>query len=426
MRHKPRAIIAVQRGSVKKNTLLAAGRLRLNQTVLGGKVVAAMKVTVAPDSLKESISSEQAARAIARGLRKADASVELELVPMADGGEGTVDALVAATGGRKLNALVADPLGRSVEAAIGLCGDGRQAVVEMAAASGLALLTPGERNPLLTSTRGTGQLIRKALDAGVEQIVVCIGGSATVDCGTGMAAELGVRFLDAHGDPIGEPSGGRLEEIRHIDMSELDPRLKRTRITVACDVTNPLLGPQGAACVYAPQKGADAAMVERLERGIENFAHVVEVHLGKDVSDMPGGGAAGGLGAGLSAFLDAELKSGVEVVMEAVRLRERMRGSDLVITAEGRLDAQSAFGKAPAGVAALASRQGIPVVALAGALGPGYEALYERGVAAVYAICDRPMSLETAFSEAELLLERAAESVLRLWKAAAGGNESCG
>lgn len=379
-----------------------------------------MKVTVAPDSLKESISAQQAANAIGRGLQRADASVQLELVPIADGGEGTADALVAATGGRKVNAPVVDPLGRPVQAAFGLLGDGRVAAVEMAAASGLALLAPSERNPLVTSTRGTGQLIRRALELDVEHIIVCIGGSATVDCGAGMAAELGVRFLDASGKLIEEPCGGRLQDVRRIDVAGLDPRLKRIRITVACDVTNPLVGPQGAAPVYAPQKGADKAMVARLSNGITKFANVVRRELGKDVRKVPGGGAAGGLGAGLSAFLDAELNSGIEVVMQAVRLRERMRGSELVITAEGRIDGQSAFGKAPAGVAALARELGIPVVALAGSLGPDYEKLYDCGVAAVFGICDRPMPLETAFVEAEQLLERAAESLLRFWNAAAG------
>jgi glycerate kinase len=379
-----------------------------------------MKVTVAPDSLKESLSAQQAANAIGRGLQKADPSVQLELVPIADGGEGTVDALVAATGGRKVIVPVVDPLGRPVHAALGLLGDGRVAAVEMAAASGLALLAPRERNPMLTSTRGTGQLVRRALELNVEQIIVCIGGSATVDCGAGMAAELGARFLDSTGTPIDEPSGGRLQDVRKIDLSGLDPRLERTRITVACDVTNPLVGPKGAAPVYAPQKGADDAMVTRLSSGIGKFANVIRKDLGKDVRKMPGGGAAGGLGAGLSAFMDAELKSGIEVVMEAVRLRERMRGSALVITAEGRIDGQSAFGKAPAGVAALARELGIPVVALGGSLGPDYEKLYDCGIAAVFSICDRPMPIETAFAEAEQLVERAAASLMRFWKAAAG------
>ena len=385
-----------------------------------------MKVTVAPDSFKESISSVQAAGAIGRGLRAAEPDVELELVPMADGGEGTVEALVAATGGRRVRSGARDPLGRPVEVDFGVCGDDRTAVIEMAAASGLALLRPQERNPCLTSTRGTGELIRAALEAGAERIIVGIGGSATVDCGMGMAAELGVRFLDAEGKPIQDCSGGRMGEVRAVDLSGLDPRLKRVRITVACDVKNPLLGPQGAARVYAPQKGADADMVQRLERGMESLARLISAQLGRDVADMPGSGAAGGLGAGLVAFLGAELKSGVETVTQAAQLRDRMRGSQLVITGEGQVDGQSAFGKVPAGVAALARAERIPVVALCGACGPGYEDLYRLGVHAILSICDRPMPLELALEQAERLLERAAESVMRLWQAAAGKDPSGG
>jgi len=377
-----------------------------------------MKITVAPNSLKESLSAEKACQAIARGLKAADPRVDLELVPMADGGEGTLDALLAATGGRRERALASDPLGRPIWAVFGLCGDARQAVVEMAAASGLALLKPSERNPLRTSTRGTGQLIRRALDCGVQQVLVGIGGSATVDCGMGMAAELGVGFYDADGRPIQDCCGGRLQDIRQIDPSGLDARLKRTRVIVACDVQNPLLGPEGAARVYGPQKGADPSMVECLERGVENFARVVKADLAVDVAQVPGGGAAGGLGAALRAFLNAELESGVQTVAQAVGLRECMRGSSLVITAEGRADGQSAFGKVPAGVAALARPQGIPVVVLAGSLGPGYEQLYGCGVAAVFGICDGPMPLETALQDAERLLAQAAGSVLRLWQTA--------
>ncbi len=379
-----------------------------------------MKVTVAPDSLKESISAVQAARAITRGLRAVAPDVSVEIVPMADGGEGTVEAIVQATGGRYVSARVADPLGRPVEGGFALCRDGRLGVIEMASASGLALLKPRERNPLLTSTRGTGQLIREALDAGAEQIILGIGGSATVDCGTGMAAELGVGFFDRAGNPIEDPCGGRLEEIGHLDISGLDPRLERVRITAACDVRNPLVGPEGAARVYAPQKGADAAMIERLERGIENFTDVLRGDLSCDVAQVAGGGAAGGLGAGLFGLLGAELRGGAETVMEAARLRERMRGSSLLITAEGRADGQSAFGKVPAAVAALAKEQAIPVVVLTGMLGPGHERLYECGVDAILCICDRPMALRTALRQAESLLERAAGSLMRLWLASAG------
>jgi glycerate kinase len=385
-----------------------------------GKERAALRVTVAPDSFKESLPAPRAADAIGRGVVAACADIELELVPMADGGEGTVEALVAATGGRRVSACVTDPLGRPVQAGFGLFGDGRGAVIEMAAASGLELLEPAERDPLLTSTRGTGALINAALDAGVHEILIGVGGSATVDCGMGMAAELGVRFADGRGSLIADPCGGRLEDVEAIDAAGLDPRLADVKVTVACDVTNPLTGPQGAAPVYGPQKGADPPTVERLAAGIEHFAAVIRRDLGRDVSGMPGAGAAGGLSAGLVAFLGAEMRSGAQTVIEAVRLRERMAGSDLVITGEGRLDFQSAHGKVPAAVGAVAQEFGIPVVALAGELGPGYEDLYSQGLAAAFGICRGPTSLRDAMDRADELLEDAAESLVRLWLAARG------
>ena len=379
-----------------------------------------MKVTVAPDSLKESLTADRAAEAIGRGLRRACPEVQLELVPMADGGEGTVAAIVAATGGEYRQERASDSLGRPITARWGLCGDRRTAVVEMAAASGLELLAPRERDPMLTSTAGTGHLIAGALDCGVERLIVGIGGSATVDGGTGMAAVLGVRFLDADGDVISDCRGGRLADIRSLDVSGLDPRVSGTEIIVASDVTNPLTGPEGAARTYGPQKGADARQVEELERGLSNLAAVVRRDLGMDVAAMPGAGAAGGLGAGLVAFLGARLASGAETVMDVVELRGRMRGSDLAVTAEGRTDGQSAFGKATAAVARAAREMGVPAVCLAGSLGDGYEALYAQGMSAAFSITDGPMELCTAIGRAEDLLERAAESVLRLWLAAGG------
>jgi len=383
-----------------------------------------MKVTVAPDSLKESLCAVEAARALARGLSGACNGVGVECVPMADGGEGTVDAMVAATGGRTEQVQVPDPLGRSVCARFGLWDGARRAVVEMAAASGLALLTAAERDPLRASTRGTGALVRAALDAGADRIIVGLGGSATVDGGAGMAAELGARFLGENGTVIEQPRGADLERIRRVDISGLDARLAGARIVAACDVTNPLLGPEGAARVYAPQKGADPKAVERLERGMQNYSTVLARDTGREVAGLPGAGAAGGLGAGLAALLGAELRSGVETVMEAARLRERMDGSAFALTAEGRVDGQSAFGKVPAGVARLGAELGVPVIVLGGALGPGWEKLLASnggGAAAVLPICDGPMTREQAFERAGALLQQAAASVLRLWCAACGG-----
>jgi len=375
-----------------------------------------MRVVIAPDSLKESLCAEDAAQAVAEGVRCACPEAEVVLAPIADGGEGTVAAMVAATNGRECIADVTDPLGRPIRAAWGLCGDERTAVVEMARASGLELLTSAERDPMRTSTRGTGELIAAALNAGARRIVVGIGGSATVDGGTGMAAALGVRFLDAAGDEITDCRGGRLADIANVDISGRDARLDECDIAVACDVTNPLTGADGAARVYGAQKGAGPAQVEELERGLANLSRVISHALGIEVNDLPGAGAAGGLGAGLVAFLGARLQSGVATVLDAVDLRGKLTGADLVITAEGRVDAQSAFGKAPAGVAALAAELGVPCIVLAGSLGPGFEALYSHGVCGVFSILDRPMNLATALAEAAPLLTRTAEAVMRVWQ----------
>jgi len=375
-----------------------------------------MRVVIAPDSLKESLCAADAAQAVARGVRRACPAAEIVQVPIADGGEGTVAAMIAATGGRECMADVTDPLGRPIRAAWGLCGDELTAVVEMARASGLELLTPDERDPMRTSTRGTGALIAAALATGARRFVVGIGGSATVDGGTGMAAALGVRFLDAAGNEIADCRGGRLGDIADVDVSKRNAHLADSAIAVACDVTNPLTGPDGAARVYGPQKGASPAQVEELERGLANLSHVISRALGVEVNDLPGAGAAGGLGAGLVAFLGAHLQSGVATVLDAVDLRKKLAGADLVITAEGRVDAQSAFGKAPAGVAALAAELGIPCIVLAGSLGPGFEELYSHGVCGVFSILDRPMDLATALAEAAPLLTQTAEAVMRVWK----------
>jgi len=380
-----------------------------------------LRITIAPDSLKESLTASEAANALARGVRKASPQAELVIVPMADGGEGTVAAVVEATGGMYREVSAADPLGRPIVARWGLCGDGRTAVIEMAAASGLELLTPGERDPMLTSTRGTGQLIGDALAASVERIIIGIGGSATVDGGTGMASQLGARFLDRDGNAIDDCCGGRLRDIVDVDTSGIDPRLENVDIIIASDVTNPLTGPEGAARVYGPQKGADAEQTDALEAGLANLAQVVKGALGLDVNDMPGAGAAGGLGAGLVAFLGARMCNGAQTVMDAVGLRGKMQGSDLVITAEGRMDAQSAFGKTPVAVASVARELGIPAVALVGSVGSGSERVYDCGVSAVFSIVDAPMELDVALKGADELLAKCAESVVRLWLAAQGG-----
>jgi len=378
-----------------------------------------VKVVVAPDSFKECLSALQVAEAVARGLRRADAAAEVVLVPMADGGEGTVDAVVDATGGRRLRTTVTGPLGDPVEATFGVSGDGETAVIEMAQASGLPLVPPRRRNPLRTTTYGTGELIGEALAEGVRTVIIGIGGSATVDGGAGMAQALGVKLTDASGRELGW-GGGELGRLAHVDVGGLEERTLGVRFRVACDVTNPLLGERGAARVYGPQKGATPEMVEVLERNLARFARVVAHDLRVEVAKVPGGGAAGGLGAGLKAFLGAELVAGVEVVADAVGLAGKMAGADLVITGEGKLDAQSAFGKTPVGVARLAKKQGIPVVALAGALGGGAERVLAEGIDAYFSIADGPLGYEDSLARAAELLACAAEQCLRLWLSGKG------
>lgn len=377
-----------------------------------------MKITICPDSMKEGLSAAEMSDAIAEGMLRVEPKLRIEKVPLADGGEGTVDALVAARNGNKIQVPASDPLGRTINAEIGLFNGNKSAVIEMVAASGLALLKPEERNPLHANTAGTGDLIKAALDAGVEEIIIGIGGSATVDCGIGMADTLGIRFFDESGSKIEKPSGKDLQRIDKIDASGLDPRLKNVAITVASDVTNVLLGQDGAARVYGPQKGASPEEVKQLETGLSHLASIIKRDLKKDITAVEGGGAAGGLGAGLAAFLDAEIKSGIDTIMEASRLAERMCGSRFAVTGEGRVDYQSAFGKVPAGVLKVAENAGIPVIIIAGSLGPGYEKLYRRGACGIFSICNKPMPLEEAFSHAGELLAGTSESILRLWKAA--------
>lgn len=370
------------------------------------------RVVVAPNALKGSLTAPQAAEALAAGWREVFPAAEYRLVPVSDGGDGFVDSLVAATGGSLRPAEVADPLGRPIRSVIGLLGDGRTAVIEMARASGLVLLADGERNPERTSTFGTGQLIRAALDEGCTQILVGIGGSATNDGGTGMARALGARFFDAEGHEL-NGTGGELARIARIDRSGLDQRLARTAVRVACDVDNPLTGSEGAAAVYGPQKGADPAMVARLDAGLANLAAVIRRDVGRDVERLPGAGAAGGLGGGLVAFLGAELVPGIQLVLEATRLAETVEGASVVLTAEGRIDGQTLRGKAPLGVAEAARRHGVPVIAFAGSMAD--EALLVPDhFDALVSIVPGPQTLEEAMAAAAANLRSAAARAARL------------
>ncbi len=375
-----------------------------------------MKVVIAPDSFKGSLNALEVAKAIERGIHRVSQGIITHLVPMADGGEGTVAALVAAAGGEIIPAGVTGPLGGPVESYFGILGDRETAVIEMAAASGLPLVPINERNPLYTTTYGTGELIKRALDRGIKKIIIGIGGSATNDGGTGMASALGIRFLDVDGIEL-PPGGGHLDRLYSIDVSGLDPRLQGADIRVACDVTNPLCGPKGASAIYGPQKGATPEMVARLDKNLAHYAEVAAGVTGMDVREMPGAGAAGGLGFGLVALLGAKLMPGVQIVLDAAKIDDLVHYADLVVTGEGQTDRQTLFGKAPAGVAAVANKYDIPVVCLSGGLAPGAEELYEHGFSGLFSITEGPIGLEQAMSEAGPLLERAAERIIRLFLA---------
>lgn len=373
---------------------------------------------IAPDSFKGSASAKEVAQAIADGLKVALPNAEFDLVPMADGGEGTVEALVAATGGKIVRKKVTGPLGEPIDAFFGILGDGATAVIEMAAAAGLHLVPPEKRNPLITTTYGVGELIKAALDVGCRKFIVGIGGSATNDGGAGMAQALGAKLLDENGNEIGF-GGGELGKLAKIDISGLDERIKESEFLVACDVTNPLTGPNGASAVYGPQKGATPEMVKVLDENLRRYAEIVRRDLGVDVEHVPGAGAAGGLGAGLMAFCQAKLRRGVELVIQAVRLDERIQKADLVITGEGKLDFQTGFGKVPYGVAQVAKRFGKPVIAIAGQLSEGSEKSREWGIDACFAITNRPMTEQESMANTLTLLRRTAEELGWLIKAVA-------
>lgn len=371
-----------------------------------------MKIVLAPNAFKGSLTATQAASAMELGIRSAFPEADLRKVPVADGGDGLAEVIIDALQGEARAATVRGPLGQPLRATLCHVPARGLAVVEMAAASGLALLAPQDRNPALTTTYGTGELIRAALELGARHVVVGVGGSATNDGGVGMAAALGMRFLDGDGNNVA-PIGGALGQIRRIDASGLDPRLATVRCEAICDVDNPLLGPRGATRVYGPQKGASLAQVAELEAGLAQLADVIAADLGLDVRDMPGAGAAGGLGAGLHAFLGAELRRGVDLVLDLVGLDEQLAGADLVITAEGQIDHQTAFGKAPAGVAQRARARGIPCLAIAGGIGERISDLHPLGIDAVFSLCPGPISLEQAMKGGAALLRATTEQVVR-------------
>ena len=373
-----------------------------------------MKIAIAPDSFKECLTADEVAGAIEEGVRRALPDCVTVCVPMADGGEGTVDALIAATNGRIVELTGTGPMGTPVATRYGLLGDGESAVIEMAAVSGLPLVRTEERDPRIATTYGTGELLCDALNRGASRIIIGLGGSATNDGGAGAAQALGVSLRDAAGREL--PWGGAaLARLATIDLSRRHPRLNQCVLEAACDVDNPLCGSTGASRVYGPQKGAGPKVVEELDAALRHFGDIIEAQLGVPVLDVPGAGAAGGLGAGLVAFAGGVLRPGVDIVADACKLTSRIAGAELVITGEGRIDAQTPHGKTPAGVAKAARQLGIPVVAIAGSLGPGYDAVHDCGIREVISIQSGTMSLAEAMARAPELLAAAAERVARAW-----------
>ncbi len=374
-----------------------------------------MKIVIAPDSFKENLTSLQVAQAIEKGIRRVVPKAKIVTVPMADGGEGTVQSLVDATNGKIVTKKVTGPLGMPVTARYGMLGDGITAVIEMAEASGLPLVPKDKRNPLLTSTYGTGELIIDALNRGAKKIILGLGGSATTDGGCGMAQAIGVRFLDAAGSELTQAGcGGLLASIAAIDLSGVDKRIKNNTIIIASDVDNPLTGKRGAAHVFGPQKGADPEMVKRLDANLKHYGQLIKKTIGKDVSKLPGAGAAGGLGAGLVGFAKASLKSGVDIVVQATGLKAHLKGADLVITGEGRVDFQTAFGKTPSGVAKAAKKYRIPVVAIGGGLADDAAGVFLHGIHGLESAAARDMSLEEALAKSREHLANAGERTLRM------------
>ncbi|MCH9021908.1 MAG: glycerate kinase [Planctomycetes bacterium] len=374
-----------------------------------------MKIIAACDSFKGSIDAKTACAAVARGVRRVCKDAQVIELPMADGGEGTLEAIVAATKGRLQNLKVSGPFGEQIEAAYGITGDGNRCIIEVSRTAGLPMIPKDKRDPLKVTTYGLGEMILAGLEGQCRQFIIGLGGSACNDCGCGMAQALGVRFLDQSGNQIKDKmTGGLLAQVGKIDISQLPKQIDQCDFLVACDVTNPLLGDQGASRVYAPQKGADKKTVEILEANMTHIIDLIEEATGRKVRDIPGAGSSGGLGAAVMAFLKGRLMRGVEIVMEQTGFADKITDADLIITGEGQIDSTTLNGKTLSGIAKAAKKQGTPIVALAGTLGKGWQAVHELGITAVIPICDSPMTLEAAMTNAELLIEQAAERTLRL------------
>ena len=374
-----------------------------------------MKVVIAPDSFKESLTAKQVCTAIEAGMKRVFPDAEYQLIPVADGGEGTVQSLIDATNGKIINLSVVGPIGLSVQAFYGLLGDNsKTAVIEMAAASGLHHVPTDLRYAKNTSSYGTGELIKAALDNGVTKIIIGLGGSATNDGGIGMLSALGVTFTDKNGEAV-KTDGNGLQNIHKINIDDLDPRLANCEILAACDVNSPLCGKLGASHMFAPQRGATEEDIELLDAGLKHYSDCIKQQLGRDILDVPGSGAAGGIGAALMAFTDATLKPGIELVLDIIKLQQYMPDTDLVLTGEGRIDHQTAHGKTPIGVAKIAKQFNIPVIGIAGSLGKGHQAVYECGIDAVFSTVPGAMTLQQAFSDADCNIANVAENIAKLW-----------
>ncbi|MGE7890531.1 glycerate kinase [Bacillus cereus] len=378
-----------------------------------------MKVVIASDSYKESLKAIEVCEAIERGFRAILPNAKYMKIPIGDGGEGTVESLVDATGGRIISISVIGPLREGVQAFYGISKDKKTAFIEMAAASGLQHVPVEKRNPLITTTKGTGELILHALDQGVEYIILGLGGSATNDGGAGMLAALGVRFLNDK-DEVIDPSGGTLYSIIAIDFSQMDPRLKGIKIEAACDVDNPLVGMQGASFVFGRQKGANIEVMKELDENLKHYATILKRYVSFDVSEIPGAGAAGGMGAAVISVLKGDLRRGIEIVLDYTNFDKHIEDANLIITGEGRIDEQTAYGKAPVGVAGHAKRFSVPVIAIGGSVSCDYSAVYEKGIDAVFSITTSPMTLEEAYKVAEENIEMTAKNIAAVWKMASG------
>lgn len=369
-----------------------------------------MKIVIAPDSYKESLSALEVATQIELGFKEIFPDAEYVKVPMADGGEGTVQAMAEATQGRIVHVEVTGPLGQPVPSFYALTGDGRIAMIEMAAASGLALVPPAQRNPEVTTSYGTGELIQAALDAGARHLILGIGGSATNDGGAGMLQALGVKLLDASGQAIGR-GGAPLAQLARIDVSGIDARLAECTVEVACDVDNPLTGPRGASAIFGPQKGATPAMVQALDANLKHFAQLIQRDMAMDVDQVAGAGAAGGMGAAMLAFFQGQLRPGCEIIAKAVGLDTAVQGATLVITGEGRIDQQTIFGKTPFGVATVARQHGVPVIGIAGSLGQNAHVVHDHGIDAIASVLSHPCNIQEAMAEAEFNVRSTARNI---------------